>query len=132
MSKTEEQYKENLDVVSKHLDEKQVERDAEREDHEAQIKAATPTPTQREVDLVRLGVKVELADDGSGPDLVSTPPAPVEKVVAPKGTPGSYATRTVVAGGPGPSHPPPLDHPHAEEEEKNADKAKAKKDDDKK
>jgi hypothetical protein len=130
MAKTEQQHKEQHAVVSKELDEKKKLREEDREVAEAFAKVATPTPTQREVDLVRLGVKVELADDGSGPDLVATP-APVEKVVAPAGTPGNYHTRTVVAGGPGPSHPPPLHHPHEAKHAKDEDE-KAKKDGDKK
>jgi hypothetical protein len=31
-------------------------------------KRGTPTPTQEEIDLVKLGHQVELANDGSGPD----------------------------------------------------------------
>ncbi len=123
MPKTEQQHKEHHDVVSKELDEKQAERDEARKAAEAQAKVATPTPTQRENDLVRLGVKVELADDGSGPDLVEVtnkaPHVVGEKSVAPVGTPGSYTTRTVVAGGPGPS---PVHHPHVKEDKKEVDK----------
>ncbi len=125
MSKTEQQHKEHHDVVSKQLDEKQAERDTDRKAAEAQAKVSTPTPTQREMDLIRSGVKVELADDGSGPDLVEvTDKAPHvvgEKSVAPAATPASYATRTVVAGGPGPSHPVGHGH-HAKEDKKESDK----------
>ena len=127
MAKTEQQHKEHHDVVNKQLEEKQKLRDEAREEAEAQAKVSTPTPTQREMDLVRLGVKVELADDGSGPDLVEvTSKAPdVVKSVAPAATPASYATRTVVAGGPGPSHPPQHPHAHArkdDDDEKKSDK----------
>jgi hypothetical protein len=35
---------------------------------EREKKRGTPTPTQEEIDLIKLGHHVELADDGSGPD----------------------------------------------------------------
>jgi hypothetical protein len=35
---------------------------------EREKKRGTPTPTQEEADLLKLGHAVELADDGSGPD----------------------------------------------------------------
>lgn len=62
---------------------------AEREKHRG-----TPTPTQEEIDLIKLGHHVELANDGSGPD-------PNEKLNTVRHIggkpPGEYNTRSMQA-----------------------------------
>jgi hypothetical protein len=58
-----------------------------------QIMASQPTPTQREVDLAKLGVDVsEKEDDGSGPDP-NEDDGVARKQVTPGAAPAKYETR---------------------------------------
>lgn len=84
--------KERLEADKKRLQEEREERAkqaAEREKHRG-----TPTPTQEEIDLVKLGHHPELANDGSGPD-----PADKLNTVRHIGAkpPGEYPTRQMSA-----------------------------------
>ncbi|HEY2245182.1 MAG TPA: hypothetical protein VGH47_13355 [Xanthobacteraceae bacterium] len=69
---------------------------ADREDREKQMaerakNQGTPTPTQEEADLLKLGHAVELAPDGSPPDPNTVPAE--KKDMAAAGHGGGYATR---------------------------------------
>jgi hypothetical protein len=58
--------KSRLESDKKRLSEEREQRAKQQQERES--KKGTPTPTQEECDLLKLGHAVELADDGSGPD----------------------------------------------------------------
>jgi hypothetical protein len=71
------------------------EREQRAKEHaEREKKRGTPTPTQEEIDMVKMGHPVELANDGSGPD-----PNEATNTVKHIGgkPPGEYATRQMAA-----------------------------------
>jgi hypothetical protein len=67
-----QEQKGKLDADKKKLAEEREARAKAQQDRES--KKGTPTPTQEECDLLKLGHPVELANDGSGPDPTAPKP----------------------------------------------------------
>lgn len=88
--------KAKLEADKKRLQEDREERAkqmAEREKHRG-----TPTPTQEEADLIKLGHHPELANDGSGPDPADAVNTVQHIGAKPKAEkPGEYPTRQMSA-----------------------------------
>jgi hypothetical protein len=80
--------KERMEADKKRLAQEREERAKQAAEREK--KRGTPTPTQEELDLIKLGHHPQLADDGSGPD-------PADKLNTVQHVGGTYSHRQMSA-----------------------------------